>query len=254
MCYGPTARPPLPPIRGGAGVATSGKITLEAADGNRLMAFAATTSDPDAPGIVILPDVRGLHPFFEELATRFAEAGVHATAIDYFGRTAGVGARGAGFEHRPHVEQTTTEGIRLDAAAASAHVASDAGGGAGTVYSVGFCMGGRHSFNLAATDVAVAGVIGFYGFPAPHGAGDTDAPVDLAKDYRAPVLGLFGGADPSISATDVASFRDALDRAGVANEIVTYERAPHSFFDRAFADFEDECADAWERMLRFVGR
>jgi carboxymethylenebutenolidase len=254
MCYEPTARPPIPPIRGGAGARSSGKVTLEAADGNRLMAFSATTSDPDAPGIVIFPDVRGLHPFFEELAIRFAEAGVHATAFDYFGRTAGIGERGDGFEHRSHVDRTTTEEIRLDAAAAFAHVASDAGGGAAAVYCVGFCMGGRQSFNMAATDVGAAGVIGFYGFPVPEGDDDADAPTRLARDYRVPVLGLFGGADRSISASDIASFRDALDRAGVANEIVTYEGATHSFFDRRFSEFGPTCDDAWERILRFVGR
>lgn len=254
MCYGPTARPPAPPILGGAGVATSGRLTLEAADGNRPMAFSATTSDPDAPGIVILPDVRGLHPFFEELAIRFAEVGVHATVFDYFGRTAGAGERGEGFDHRPHVARTTTEGIRLDAAAAFAHLASDEGGGAARIFSVGFCMGGRQSFNLAASDIAVAGVIGFYGFPARDDAEDTEAPTALAQGYRAPVLGVFGGADRSISVSDVSAFRDALDRAGVVNEIVTYDGAPHSFFDRKSADFAAACDDAWGRILRFVGR
>jgi carboxymethylenebutenolidase len=227
---------------------------LEAADGNRFMAFSATSSDPNAPGIVILPDVRGLHPFFEELAVRFAEAGVHATAFDYFGRTAGEGERGDAFDHPPHVERTTTEGIRLDAAAARDHVASSEGGGASSIFSVGFCMGGRQSFNLASTDLGVAGVIGFYGFPAPHSADDVDAPARLAEGYRAPVLGFFGGADRSISASDVAAFRDALDRGNVPNEIVTYEGAPHSFFDRKFAAFGPACDDAWARILRFVGR
>ncbi len=59
---------------------------------------------------MVLPDVRGLHPFYEELALRFAEAGVDAIAIDYFGRTAGVGKRGADFEYMPHVGQTPDRG------------------------------------------------------------------------------------------------------------------------------------------------
>jgi hypothetical protein len=67
VCHGPTARPPMPPVAGGAGGGR--RIVLEASDGNRFAAFSATTEIVDAPGVVILPDIRGLHPFYEELGT-----------------------------------------------------------------------------------------------------------------------------------------------------------------------------------------
>src|SRR5438067_13034152 len=97
MCYETTARPPLPPIAGGAAVTTR-DLELTSADGTRFAGFSATTDVSDAPGMVILPDVRGLHGFYTDLAVRFADAGIHATAIDYFGRTAGIGTRDDGFE------------------------------------------------------------------------------------------------------------------------------------------------------------
>ena len=53
--------------------------------------------------MLVLPDVRGLFRYYEELALRFAEAGIEALAIDYFGRTAGLGARTAEFDYMPHV-------------------------------------------------------------------------------------------------------------------------------------------------------
>jgi carboxymethylenebutenolidase len=81
---------------------------------------------------------------------------------------------------------------------------------------------------------------------------DADAPVVLAKRYECPVLGLFGGADRSITADDIGSFRQALDSAGVPNELVTYEGAPHSFFDRTFVQYREECDDAWRRILGFI--
>src|ERR671924_299734 len=85
MCHGSTSRPPRPPV---SGYTSRGqRIILEATDGNRFAAFSATTDAAEAVGLVILPDVRGLHPFYEELAVRFGEAGVHAVAIDYYGRT-----------------------------------------------------------------------------------------------------------------------------------------------------------------------
>jgi carboxymethylenebutenolidase len=252
MCYDDTARPPLPPISGGAGVGEGEDVVLTASDGNRFAAYSITTDTPGGPGIVILPDVRGLHAFYKELAVRFAEAGIHATALDYFGRTAGVGKRDDDFEYRPHVEQTGPDTVAADVSATIAHVRSPQGGGATSVFTVGFCFGGRRSFNQAARGDGLAGVIGFYGGVARNDQNDTNAPLDLAEGFQCPVLGLFGGADQGIASDDIEAFRQALDAAGVKNEIVIYDGAPHSFFDRTFAQYREECEDAWNRMLRFV--
>jgi len=251
MCYGLDARPPLPPIAGGAGAHGRG-LVLTASDGNRFRAQTVTADREGGPGILILPDVRGLHPFYEELAARFAEANVHATAMDYFGRTAGLGERDEGFDYMAHIGQMTPEGTRADVAAALDHLRSSDGGSAERIFSVGFCFGGRLSFNLAAGGHGLAGVIGFYGRVAEREPGDAAAPIRLAGSYDCPVLGLFGGADESITAADVEAFRAALDAAGVANVLVVYDRAPHSFFDRTFAQHRAACDDAWRRVLRFV--
>jgi len=83
---------------------------------------------------------------------------------------------------------------------------------------------------------------------------DTDANQELAERYGCPVLGLFGGADHSIHPDDIESFRTELNRAGVANELIVYEGAPHSFFDRSQEQFLDACDDAWRRILSFIRR
>jgi carboxymethylenebutenolidase len=254
VCHEPTAKPPLPPIAGGAGIAGTQDLVLEAVDGNRFNAFSARSLLPDAPGLMILPDVRGLHPFYEDLAVRFAEAGVHATAMDYFGRTAGLAEHGEDFDFMSHVRQMTPEGIGTDTKATIAYLRSEAGGGAERVYSVGFCMGGRISFNQAWRDHGLVGVIGFYGGPQGMGPDDATAPVRLAPRYRCPVLGLFGGADENIPLESVDAFRHVLDEAGVENEVVVYDGAPHSFFDRRYQEHREACDDAWLRMLRFMGR
>src|SRR6185295_13831318 len=103
--------------------------------------------EPGRTGIVILPDVRGLYRFYEELAERFAERGYPAIAIDYFGRTAGVGKRDDDFEYMAHVQQTTPEGIQADVAAAVEYLR---GRGVTSVFTVGFCFGGRNSWLAAA--------------------------------------------------------------------------------------------------------
>src|SRR6266508_1913987 len=148
MCFDRDARPPLPPVAGAA--AEQGDLVLTAADGNRLAAYFARAADPTGAGIVIMPDVRGLHAFYKELAQRFAEAGVDAVAIDYFGRTAGTGPRGHDFDYPTHVRQTTVEGVTADAGAGVAHLRSPQGGGARAVFTVGFCFGGGRSWRQAA--------------------------------------------------------------------------------------------------------
>ncbi len=116
MCFELDSLPPIPVISGAA--VSHDDLVLEAADGNRYAAFAATPDEPFGPGVVILPDVRGLYRFYEELALRFAERGCAALAIDWFGRTAGVAKRDDEFPYMEHVQQTTPHGIQADVAAA----------------------------------------------------------------------------------------------------------------------------------------
>src|SRR5262249_59051224 len=79
----PPPPPPIPPISGAA--VSHEDLVLRAADGNEFASFEATPDgDASNAGIVILPDVRGLYRFYEELALRFAERGYYAVAIDYF--------------------------------------------------------------------------------------------------------------------------------------------------------------------------
>jgi carboxymethylenebutenolidase len=250
MCHGPGSSPPYPPIRGGSG--SGREIELKASDDNRFAAFSATTDKDGAPAVVLLPDVRGLHGFYQELALQFTEAGIHATAIDYFGRTAGASMRGDDFEFMPHVQKTRPETVDADVAAAVAHVRTNEGGGASKIFTVGFCFGGRASFNQAASNKDLSGVIGFYGRVAKRDDSDTEAPILQVRNYKSPVLGLFGGADQGIPMADVEAFRSALDDAGVQNEITVYDGAPHSFFDRKYEQFATECEDAWKRILNFI--
>ena len=96
MCFDADSSPPIPVISGAA--VSHDDLVLTAEDGNRLAAFCALPDGLVGTGIVILPDVRGLYRFYEELALRFAERGHVAIAIDYFGRTAGAAKRDDDFE------------------------------------------------------------------------------------------------------------------------------------------------------------
>jgi carboxymethylenebutenolidase len=209
------------------------------------MAYAARAEQPTGAGIVILPDIRGLHDFYKELAQRFAEAGLDAVAFDYFGRTAGMGSRDESFEWRSHVEQTTPTGIDADVAAAITYLRSDEGGAVERVFTVGFCFGGSNSWRQSATQPGLEGAIGFYGQPGRVR--------DAIGEMKAPLLLLVAGAD----FTPVAEFEQfdrELENTGVPHRMVVYEGAPHSFFDRTYEEHRVASEDAWRQILDFVGR
>src|SRR3954447_22744133 len=231
MCFDLDSRPPIPPIAGGA--LDSERLVLTADDGNRLQAFRARAAEPTGAAIIVLPDVRGLHTFYEELALRFAEIGVDALAIDYFGRTAGTETpRDDSFDYGPHVKQTTEAGLTADIRAAAAEIRSDPDRPIRALFTVGFCMGGRQAFLSAAMGLDLAGAIGFYGRPTPRDASDAMAPIDRVESMQGSILGLFGGADRGIPEESIAAFDAALSVAGLDHRLVTYTGAPHSFFDR----------------------
>jgi carboxymethylenebutenolidase len=247
MCFEPDSAPPVPHLTGAA--VGHDELVLEAADGNRFAAFAAAPDHPTAVGVIVLPDVRGLYRFYEELALRFAERGIAAVAIDYFGRSAGVGKRGDDLPYMDHVALTTEAGIQADIAAAAGHLRE---GGAKSIFTVGFCFGGRLSRLAAAGGHGLAGAVGFYGRP-----GDREGwigPASRAAEIAAPILALQAGDDPNIPPEANAAFDAALSAAGVEHEIVTYDGAPHSFFDRKQEEYGNASDDAWARTLAFIER
>src|SRR4051794_41883216 len=124
-------------MAGGAGAEV---LELTSADGTAFSAALAESPEADGLGVIILPDVQGLYRFYVELAERFAQAGPHAIAIDYFGRTAGTGERDDDFEFMPHVEQTRLVQVQADADAAKSALVECTG--ATSFVTVGFCFGG----------------------------------------------------------------------------------------------------------------
>ena len=248
MCFDNDSRPPLPPIRGSA--LDARELTLTSRDGTRFAAYAASADAPSGAGIVIIPDVRGLHPYYEELVLRFAEAGVHAIAVDLYARTAGGEKRGDGFEYEPHVLQLDPDAVNDDVAAAATDLRDKRR--AALHHRLlprrpGQPPPGRDRTGLSRRDrpVPVAGR------PAPlraAGARRRGAAIRLpgARHLRRCRRGHPGRA--------AEAFDRALEGAGVEHRTVVYEGAPHSFFDRKAADHADASAAAWDEILRLHGR
>jgi carboxymethylenebutenolidase len=251
MCVDNDSRPPIHPIAGGS--ADTRDLHLTSADGTRSMAHAARAASPTGAGMVVIPDVRGLHPYYKELADRFAEVGVDAVAIDFFGRTAPSDDRSDKFDFMPQVSLTTPDQLQADIAAGAAYLRSKDGGQVRSLFSVGFCFGGALSYLQASSGLGYAGVIGFYGWPLGLKRWpDRPKPIDAVAQYKAPVQSIFGGADEGIPESDREQFEAACKKVGVKHDVTVYPGAPHSFFDRKYTEFADASADAWKRVQSFV--
>lgn len=250
MCFDPLATPPPLPADVGTHDVVSEELVL-GSEGAQFTAYLSLTSGPSHTGIVVLPDVRGLFGYYEQLTTRFAAAGHSAIALDYFGRTAGLSSRPNDFEFLPHIRATSPEQIRADIATCVATLRERAE--IEHVVTVGFCFGGSHSY-LATTDpsLGLSGAVAFYGGLDPSRLGVFPKPAAQAGSMHGPILAIFGGADASIPTELREEFDEALTEAEVEHEFIVYEGAPHSFFDRSHHGHGDECEDAWRHVLRFL--
>jgi len=197
----------------------------------------------DGRGLVVIPDIMGLRPLFDDLCARLAaEQGWVVCAPELW----------PDHEDQPiewrleHVGDLDDDRVLGDAVAAA-----DATGG-DRVAVIGFCMGGMYALKASATgrfDRAAA----FYGMirvPEHWRSSTQREPLAaVSSPGRCPTLAVIGTADIWTPPADV----EALEAAGV--EVVRYEGAEHGFVHDASrpAHRPDDAADAWARVLAFVG-
>lgn len=250
MCHDSDSRPPQPPDTGGS--ASGEDIELTAEDGNRFSAYVARPGYSRRAEIVIFPDGMGLRQFYKDLALRFAEQGIGALAMDYYGRSAGTGPRDETFNPMSHMQQLKSTTFFADVRAALAYLHQHSNEEQ-AIFTVGFCAGGALSLLTGTSDVGVSGVIGFYGVVnGPLYTEGTGRVAEQARRTRVPVLGLFGGTDQYVPVSAVEQFEQGLASAAVNHEIVIYPDVPHSFFDRRAEEFAEVADDAWRRVLAFI--
>lgn len=209
---------------------------------------------PDAPtgkGVVVVQEAFGVNEHIEDVTRRVAAAGYHAVAPHYFHRAGGGTAPYGDFSKVvPLFAGLTDEGILVDTDAALDRLAA-AGVPAAATGLVGFCLGGRISFLVAARR-AIGAAVGFYGggIVTGHARTPFGPLVGEAATLRTPWLGLFGDDDESIPVEHVEQLRSALTAAPVATEVVRYAGAGHGFHcDQRPSVHAEAAADAWSRTL-----
>jgi len=227
-------------------------------DGATIRGYAAW---PDGrgrtPGLVLIPDVRGLSDHYRDVARRFADVGFFTYAIDLYSR-----------EGAPDLSDMEAV-FRWIRALPDPRVLADLDGAVRCLASrpevrpeaigiTGFCLGGQYALMAACSVGGLAACVSWYGMLryAETSPAKPASPLDLAAGLRCPYLGLFGADDALIPLADVAALREILDRTTVPHEIHIYPDAGHAFFNDARPDTyrPKAAAAAWPRAIDFFRR
>jgi carboxymethylenebutenolidase len=229
-------------------------VTVRGTDGEPIPAIHARPDGMPVSGLVVHPDVGGLRPLFEDLAARLASHGLAVCVIEPFARAIASGVDLSDLEPRmAHVSRLVDELQLGDLEAAADYlVVND---DVTEVAVLGFCMGGMYALKAAGTerfDRAAA----FYGMirVPEHWRSPTVAdPLDAAAG-ACPTIAVFGDADPFTPAADVDALRAAWSGRDDC-EIVVYPGAEHGFVHdpERPAHRAEDAADAWRRVLTFLG-
>jgi len=227
-------------------------------DGDTLRAYAAWSADaPTMPGLVLIPDVRGLGEHYRDVARRFATEGFFVLAVDLYSRE--------GAPDLPDMEtvfrwmrELPDDRVLADLGAAVRYLGRRTETGGRPIGITGFCMGGQYALLAACGVPGLAACVSWYGMLRYAERTDRKpaSPLDLAPRLACPYLGLFGAQDALIPQADVEELRGLLTRSGKTFEIRSYAGAGHAFFNdtRPDAYRPDAVADAWPRALAFLRR
>jgi dienelactone hydrolase len=241
--------------------AVTEELTIGLPGGEALPALLAHPSAEAAgqrAAVLIVHDIYGRSPFYEDLAARLAGAGYHALLPDVFFRQGGLEdqSREAAFARRMRLDDhraLADYGAAIDWLRARSEVAG------GRVGAIGFCMGGTFVLNLAATRDDLATVC-YYGFPRAPRMGDNPGPVPLEQvgSMRGPIVGFWGDQDESVGMDNVAAFAGGAEREGLDFDHVVYPGVGHGFLARALTDSDHpghaHADDSWRRTLEFYAR
>jgi carboxymethylenebutenolidase len=225
-------------------------------DGAALRAYGAWRPGASPlPGLVIVPDVRGLTEHYRDIARRFAGEGFFALAVDLYSRE--------GAPDLPDMDavfawirQLPDPRVLGDLGAAVQYLAARADVRADRIGITGYCLGGQYALMAACSVPGIAACVSWYGMLryAEHDERKPVSPLALAPRLSCPYLGLFGAEDALIPSADVDELRAILTRAGKTFTIRSYAGAGHAFFNdtRPDAYRPEAAADAWPRAVAFL--
>lgn len=228
-----------------------GMVDIKIIDGSMSAYRARPAGGGKRPVILVAHEIFGVHAWIKDVCRRLAHAGYYTIAPDLYARF-GDATREPDIQKLISgiVSKVPDQYVMEDLDAAAAFAAAD-GGDAMKLGITGFCWGGRIVWLYAAYSPRLDAGVAWYG--RLTGAPDPlhpHQPIDYASKLKAPVLGLYGGKDRGIPATDVASMQAALEAAKSSSKIILYPDADHGFLADYRPSYNPEAAKAgWSEAL-----
>ena len=234
---------------------TAGEVKIPVPGGDIPAYRAMPAGAKAAPTVLVVQEIFGVHEHIKDVCRRLAKAGYLAIAPEMYARQGDVSKLAKIEEIFPIVRKVPDAQVMADLDAAT-DWASKNGGDPARLAVTGFCWGGRITWLYCAHSPRVKAGVAWYGRLVGESTELTPKhPVDLAAQLRAPVLGLYGGADSGIPNDTVEKMRAALKAASKPSEIVLYPDMPHAFHADYRPSYRKEAAeDGWKRLLEWFRR
>jgi len=209
--------------------------------------FARPAGNTKAPVIIVAMEIFGLHEYIKDVTRRLAKLGAFAVAPDYYFRKGTDLTKITDIKDLLPIVNAKPDAELLSDLDATVAWAGSQGGDIAKLGIIGFCRGGRTVWEYAAHSGTLKAGVAFYGPPidAPNPLWPK-SPLQLAPEMKAPVLGLYGGADTGIPVASVEQLKAALAENKKTAEFKIYPDAPHGFHaDYRSSYRKDAAEDAW---------
>jgi len=233
---------------------TAGVVTIPVGDFQMPAYRAMPAGKTGLPLVLVVSEVFGVHEHIADVARRFAKLGYMALAPELFVRQGDAKSYTEISRLMSEVIGKVPDAQVLGDLDASVAWALQQGASASKIGITGFCWGGRITWLYDAHSPSIKAAVAWYG----RLAGDTTPltpkqPLDVAASLNAPVLGLYGGADPGIPPDTIAKMQSALKAGNAASkksEFVVYPDAPHAFNADYRPSYRKQAAeDGWQRCI-----
>jgi carboxymethylenebutenolidase len=232
----------------------AGEVTIPVGDFKMPAYRAAPAGRANAPVVLVISEIFGVHEHIADVARRFAKAGYFAVAPELFVRQGDAGSYGEISKLIAEVVSKVPDAQVMGDLDATTAWAKAQGADTGKVAITGFCWGGRITWLYSAHSPSVKAGVAWYGRLV--GTSNPLQPanaVDLTAKLNGPVLGLYGGADSGIPLDTVDKMKAVLATGSAAakkSEFVVYPEAPHAFHADYRPSYRKEAAeDGWKRCL-----
>jgi carboxymethylenebutenolidase len=229
---------------------TVGDAKIKVADGEMPGYFARPANAANPPVVLVAMEIFGLHEYIKDVTRRLAKIGALAVAPDYYFRKGTDLTKITDIAQLLPIVNAKPDAELLSDLDATVAWAKSQGGDTNRLGIIGFCRGGRTVWEYAAHSGALKAGAAFYGpVVDPQNPAWPKSPTQLAPDMKAPVLGLYGGADTGIPVAQVEAMKAALADNKKTAEFKIYPDAPHGFHADYRASYRKDAAeDAWNQM------